>query len=169
MAQAHAQGQTAGRGFTGWHMIMVLGGAFAVVAAVNVVFVVAALTSWTGEVDPAAYERGLAYNDILDSRAEQSRLGWAVASRLDQGVGGASRLVLTVTDRTGAAVDGAAVSAEIRRPTREGLDRLVTFEETAPGTYAAALDLPLKGQWAVTAVIDRDTDRFELHDRIILK
>ncbi|HYE44111.1 MAG TPA: FixH family protein, partial [Caulobacteraceae bacterium] len=60
----------------GRHVLFGVVGFFAVVIALDSLFVTWAVQTFPGEVSTRAYEDGLAYNRTLAARQEQKALGW---------------------------------------------------------------------------------------------
>ena len=106
----------AGRPLTGRKVLAIALGAFAVVAAVNAVFVVLALGSWTGLERRNAYLEGLDYNRTLARAEAQRALGWRLDWQL-QAADGGQVLELRLRDADDRPVTGVEVKAEWRRPT----------------------------------------------------
>jgi len=158
----NASGQLTGR-----HVLLAFLGFFAVVFAVNGVFVYFATSSWTGLETENAYIRGLAYNRVLDAAEAQRALGWDV--RLDVTGEGprTAKVTAAFADAGGVPLDGLSVAAEFRRPATQGHDQAVTLNLVAPGEYGTTLDLPLAGNWDVRLVARQDeAERYVVKQRI---
>jgi nitrogen fixation protein FixH len=139
----------------GWHVGALLGGFFATVIGVNVVFMTLAYQSFPGEDVPRSYVQGLRYNDTLAARDAQARLGWqAQATFLRDG--GAPALQVRLTDRDGTALSGATIEATLRRVATDKQDRALIFSESAPGVYRADLPDLGAGGWSLRAQAKRD-------------
>ncbi len=136
-------------------------GMFAVVTSVNAVMIWFALTTFTGLDHGDPYGRGIAYNDVLAEERAQARLGWAAAVLAD-----ADGLDLRVEDRLQQPLDGAVVSARVRRPVDAGLDFDAVLEPTAAGQYHADIDWPARGQWDVFVTIERAGQRYQQEARV---
>jgi nitrogen fixation protein FixH len=135
---------------TGFHVLAMLLGLFGVMIAVNVVFVVLALKTFSGESDHA-YVNGLRFNETIAANARQAEAGWRMRLDLQRDARDGARLVAIMTDRDGAPVRGAAITALIGRPTTEAQDKTLRFVETAPGAYVSdVVDLG-PGKWRFTA------------------
>jgi nitrogen fixation protein FixH len=127
-------------------------GGFAIVLAVNGLFVYLALASWNGLVTDNAYERGLAYNRTLAQvRAEAAR-GWRIEIDYAEGMA-----AVRVRDAEGRALNGLDVEVRFVRPTHEGYDSTIALAGRGEGRYAAAAPLPLPGQWDML-VVARDRE-----------
>lgn len=158
------------RGLTGWHVLFIVGLAFAMVLAVNITFITLAITTFTGEDVPDAYDRGLAYNDIIEERAEQAALGWtaSLGAALDES--GAAHVTVNLTDADGAPISGATVTMLFRRSTHEGEDTSALLTDAGDGTYEADVALPGAGLWDVRGRADRDEgERLDFEDRLWLE
>jgi nitrogen fixation protein FixH len=143
---------------------------FVVVVAVNAVMVQIALSSFSGLATRSPYERGVAYNRVLDEAQRQAALGWQVdvsfasAGRESR----AGRLEIIARDTAGAALDAARVQAILTRP----VERIEAVELTAPsvgaGRFEAFLNVPLAGQWDLQLIIHRGDQRMDLRRRLFV-
>lgn len=137
-------------------------GFFAVVMAVNGAFLFFALRTHPGIESADAYRRGLDYNSTIAAAERQRALGWTGAVGYDGGT-----LRATIVDPAGRPVTGLAVAANFRRPVVQGSDVTADLAERPDGAYAAAVTLPLKGQWdAIVEARRRDGTRFAFERRI---
>lgn len=135
---------------------------FAVVLAVNIVFVRTALRSNPGVVTEHAYEKGLAYNTVLDEVKTEKSLGWKASISYDDG-----RLQLSLNNKEGQPMHGAQVKALVDRPLQEGFSKTIALPETGDALYAAPVEFPLPGQWDITASIIWNKHYFQIRQRIM--
>ncbi|MEN9874292.1 MAG: hypothetical protein RL186_1189 [Pseudomonadota bacterium] len=135
---------------TGWHVLAMFGGLFGVMLAVNVLFVVLALKTFSGETDHA-YINGLKFNETLAARARQNALGWNMALGLERPVGGGAVLEARLTDKQGAPLVGAAMTGALARTTENKDDRALVFVEVGPGIYRANITDLRPGRWRFAA------------------
>jgi nitrogen fixation protein FixH len=140
-------------------------GGMAVVVVVNAVMITLAVRSWTGLVVEKPYERGVAYNRVLEAQHRQDALGWNFAVGTD----GADRIRLTVTGRDGQPLDGLALTAALVRPIDLLPDVPLIFKQTEAGVYVAEAQAPKPGQWDLKVEAQRSDDHFHLVERVILK
>jgi len=155
---------------TGRHVLIAVLAFFGLVIAVNGVFIVLALQSWSGLSTDDAYRRGLTYNETLRQAEAQRALGWQARIDLAPLADGRARLSVVFTDRADAPVDGLVVTGQLRRPSREDADRAVALTSQGPGHYSADVGLPLRGQWDLLLRADSpDGKTFLLEDRLWLK
>lgn len=142
----------------GWIPWVFVGGML-VVVAVNAVMIYLALSTFTGLTTAQSYDRGRAYNRVLEEAARQEALGWTaqVAAR-------GERLSVTVTDREGRAVEG-ILAAELVRPI-EGTR--VPLGATDPRAGFALPDLR-PGQWEFRGTLtDREGRHLDIRQRLLL-
>lgn len=122
-----------GKPLTGWHVLGIMVAFFAVVIAVDAVFLNLAITTHPGEVSKTAYEDGLAYNKTLVNQSRQQALGW----RVQVGQAEAGKVRIRFLDRQDQLVKGLALKARLVRPaTEQGATDLV-FQEVEPGVYVS--------------------------------
>lgn len=155
---------------TGRHVLFAFLGFFAVVFAVNGVFVYFATSTWTGLATDNAYVRGLAYNRVLEAAEAQRALGWNVRFEV-AGTGlRAATISAHFSDADGAPLEDLAVNAEFRRPATEGYDHVVALTAVSPGEYGATVDLPLAGNWDVRlAARQGETEKYIVDQRAWIK
>ncbi|MEO5345792.1 MAG: FixH family protein [Magnetococcus sp. YQC-9] len=140
---------------------------FMVVFVVNILFVRLSLNSWTGLVTEGAYDKGLAYNKVIQAREAQETLGWRVT--LDDAalrVGSESRLRLAIVDKQGAPVIGARVNGRLVRPVQQGYDRDFIMQEAQPGAYEVGLSIPMPGIWELQVSVDKAERVYRLTRRV---
>lgn len=121
---------------SGWIPWVFVGGMLLVVV-VNGFMVWAALSTFPGLTTGQSYDRGRAYNQVLEEAARQDALGWTARASLREG-----RIAFAVTDREGRTVEG-VLDAHLLRPL-EG-----TRVELGAATAREGFDLPelRVGQW----------------------
>ncbi len=129
--------------FTGKHMLIIMLCFFGVILAVNLTLATLAAKSWSGLVVKNSYVASQNFNEKLSAAARQAQTGWQ--SRLTQSGGG---LELYLSERGGAPLAGLNVTAVIRHPINEQLDRKTLFRPQAPGRYRSDLRLPV-GLWEI--------------------
>ena len=112
---------------------------FAVIVAVNSVFITTALSTHSGVVTDRPYERGLAFDEILETaRSQPDLIQHATFER------GILRWVLHDEDGEPLQAD---VQARLFRPVQGGQDFDIALTSKGSGIYEAHLDLPMKGRW----------------------
>src|SRR4051794_7073379 len=125
---------------SGWIPWAFAGGMLLVVA-VNGVLIFATVDTFTGVTVGKSYDKGRAYNHVLEEAARQDALGWTPEVALG---GGALRV--TVRDREGLPVEG-RLEGVLRRPV-EGTEIALAPGAVGPGLWVAAV-APRPGQWDV--------------------
>lgn len=139
----------------GWHVLAMILAFFGAVIAVNVVFAVVAVQSFPGEDVRRSYLQGIQYNDTLAERQAQAALGWTATAALSPNAEGVA-LEVVLTDRDGAAIDGARLSGEMQWPTTDAFDRPATFEALGNGRYVARFADLQPGRWRLRAHAERE-------------
>ena len=138
-------------------------GGMATVVLVNLVLVYAALSTFTGVTTGRSYDRGRAYNRVLEEAARQDALGWSARVTLDGGV-----LSVVATDREGLPVGG-RVQGVLHRPL-EGAEIPLDFAAAGPGRFIAAAAPPATGQWeARLTLFGARDERLEIRQRLIVR
>ena len=160
---------TGARRLTGWHVLWILIGGFAIVFAVNGVMAWYAIETFPGLVSNDAYREGLEYNRTLDAMAEQEKLGWRVDVEL-AGAGTKRAVTARFRDRDGHPISGLTVNATMVWPVVSGNDRRAALDETAPGDYRAAIALPSLGNWRLDVeAVRRDGTHWRMERSLWLR
>ena len=120
---------------------------FAVIVAVNAVFLYFALDSHPGVETEGAYEKGLDYNQVLAKAETNQAVGWRVELSTDWDSETEATLLIAVSDREGRRVEGLVAEGLAVWPVQEGFDTPFEMADAGDGVYTAALALPFKGQW----------------------
>lgn len=142
-----------------WYFVLF----FAFIALVNGVMVWLAVGTHTGLVTEHPYEKGLAYNQVVDAEQAQEALGWSGNIAFDKNL-----LAFTLLDRAGAAVEANRITAHFMRPTQDGMDFDVTLARTLDGTWQAEVTPPHNGLWEVRVYAERGTERFQQARRVVV-
>lgn len=147
-----------------------VGGMLVVVVVVNATMVTLAVRSWSGLVVSKPYERGVAYNRVLEAQARQDALGWKFSAAFElTGAAHDGRIVVQARDKDGLPLDGLSFESLLTRP----LERLepieVRFDPIGDGRYVAGTTVPKPGQWELRAIIARGTDRYTLSTRLFVR
>lgn len=147
---------------TGWHVLVAVVLFFGIVIAVDVLFMVKAYESFSGQIVKNPYEAGLAFNQRLRDQKHQIALGWQVDADLRP----TGEVVVEVRDRDGAPVGGLTAHAVLERPATERGRIEARLNEIRPGVYAARPHL-LAGAWDLTARLEGRQGPFEAERRIV--
>ena len=147
--------------------LFVLG--FLVLFAVTGSFVKLALTSFTGLVSTNAYERGLAYDEVLAAEAAQAERGWQMAIETPALSGEGQTMRVALTDRDGAPIRGAAVHVLAERMSRYAQQMRFDLALQDDGTYAAPVAFPIGGRWLVSVLAEVGSDRHFETEEIVLE
>jgi nitrogen fixation protein FixH len=131
-----------GRPLTGWKVLAIFVGFFVTVFIVDGVMAFKAIRTFSGEVNPHPYERGLAYNsDIAAARAQAAR-DWKVDVHVSRAGPAEAAIAVDARDASGAPVSGVEIKALLAAPATVVSDVRVTLTETAPGHFAGKAALP---------------------------
>lgn len=152
---------TTTKGMRGIHLFWWLCGFFAVMIAVNAVFLYSALTSFPGEQVKNSYVLGLDYNREVERRREQDALGWSAEVGFAEM--GDNRLLVRMIGADQAPLAGFAVSASVHAA---GAAKAATVElvEDDTGEYAAQIDAPSGARLEIEVSARRSGD-----DEVVFK
>ncbi|OXE35944.1 MAG: ferredoxin [Phenylobacterium zucineum] len=149
------------RGLTGWHVLAMVVGFFAVVIAVDVLFAVQAYKTFPGEVSVTPYEDGIAYNRTLAQLATQEKYGWKAVAGAEPG-----RIVVEFQNAKGDPVRSLSFITKLEHPATETGRLTPKFRETSPGRYEAEMT-GIHGAWDLTLVAENAAgQRFEAERRL---
>jgi len=145
------------RELTGRMVLLCLVAFFVVVASVNAVMMSIAIRTMPGVDVKSAYEASQNYNGEIARAQEQKARGWNADVSLAKSEGDRD-IVIRLTDRAGAPVQGLAIKARLAHPADRKADLDVKAEEIAPGVYAGKFALAHTGAWDLV-IEGRDADR----------
>jgi nitrogen fixation protein FixH len=142
---------------------------FGVVLLANGAMIWIAFATWTGLETESAYQKGLAYNRVLDQAEAQASLGWHVDVEFTQADARALVVKLALADRHGDLIEDASISTAFVRPTHEGHDQVAAIPHRYGGAYEARVELPLAGQWDVHLTVERAGEVWRATRRVYLR
>jgi nitrogen fixation protein FixH len=158
--------EAGGKPLTAWKVLAMIVGFFLFVGAVNGVMIYKALKTFSGEVVPHPYERGLAYNRDIARAREQATRDWKVDARLSRLASGETQISVVARDRDGGGVSGVEMAALFAAPADLSKDVRVKLQETSPGRYAGRASIPA-GQRDLVLTASRGGDElFRSKNRI---
>lgn len=140
---------------------------FLVVVSVNVAFIVISKNSLPGVAIENSYNKGIKYNDTIKQKEDQQELGWDVEFVIRQAGENEKDIVLKLLDRDKKLVKNADVMVKFFRPTYDGIDFEVKFDEES-GIYRKQVEFPALGQWDFEVVAVRGDDRFFAKKRFVI-
>ncbi len=163
--EAFDQEQPGRRGFIGWlttghgwiPLLFVAG--FLILFAVTGSFVKLALTSFPGLVTTNAYERGLAYDDVLAAERAQEEQGWQMDIQMPRLSGEGQTATIVLADRNGEPLSGGTVILMAERMTRYAQQVRLQLSDVGQGRYEGAIEFPISGRWFVSVLADVDGNR----------
>ena len=151
-----------GRGVSLW-----LAGFFGLIFATNAIFITAAVKTFRGEDEQSPYLQGVAYNQTLEHRARQVRLGWQASIAARREASGKVDIVVELHQRDGRPETGATIAGQLRHPADENRDRSLHFLELSPGVYHAEQADIASGNWDVL-ISNKGRDPFQASRRLWL-
>lgn len=126
-------------------------------------FMHVAHVSYTGLVTDQAYEKGLAYNTLIEESRAQDKLDFT-STVTKQG----ESIIFTLKDRKGADVRADSVIITFFRPAHAGVD--FTREMTAQDNgYAAPVTVPEKGLWELRIHAITPRGHYKTMKRMVLE
>ena len=150
-----------------WVLAVVAGILF--VIGVNASFIVAAITTSPGLVDPNYYEKGRDHERRFADKVEmRNRLGWTMRLDTPTEIRSSSpgAYTLNVVDKVGLPLRRASVTFTAYRPSDATADFTLPMEEVYPGVYQARAVLPLKGIWDINITVQHKDNALNYRHRI---
>jgi len=137
---------------------------FVFLTVVYATMVTIAVRTHTGLVTEHPYEKGLAYNVVVDEADAQSALGWRGEIQLRHSREGGNLLQFELYDKAGKQLKPDKITAQITRPTQAGMDFSV---ELTSGTVK--VDFPVKGLWEVRIFAHVGDKHYQQTKRIVVE
>jgi nitrogen fixation protein FixH len=132
---------------TGPRVLLMLVAFFGVIIAVNVVFIVEAVGTFSGEDKQDPYLQGIDYNHTIAEHEAQAKLGWRATIDAGRDGRGLATMAIAVRRDDGTPVTGLRLAGLLRHPADQHLDKPLTFAEAAPGRYVAQIARVRAGAW----------------------
>ena len=157
--RAHGGAPTghAGRGmFWPWFVAVLL----AATAVAQGIMLYAATHDPTFSIEPDYYRKAVAWDSVMARERASAALGWSAAATMVPAGGDAATLRLTIADRTGAPVTGAAATAVLVNNLDGNAHLRVSLTESSAGAYSAALGKRRSGLWEVRLDARRGDSRY---------
>lgn len=145
---------------------------FGIVFGVNAYMIYGALSTFDGIETEGAYQKGRAYNHLLERMDAQRELGWrtALSTAALPGEGHRTRLTVDFHDAAGKPVQDLSVHGTFWRPVAAGADADAMLREVSPGTYEADFDLAHSGNWLIRIAAEgANGETFVQEQRIVLR
>ncbi len=144
---------------TGWRVWWYFVAFFGFVAAVNAVMVTLAIKTHSGTVTEHPYEKGLAYNQVVEAKQRQEALGWKSTIAYQDGA-----LHFVLKDKNNKSIAFEKAFATITRPTQSGMD--FTVELQGAKTPISFLD---NGLWDIRIDTEYKGAHYQQIKRIVVE
>ncbi|MCB9555774.1 MAG: FixH family protein [Deltaproteobacteria bacterium] len=145
---------------SGARWILFVVGLLVAQAAFVAVLIVKATGDPSHHVEANYYQRALAWDQTMEQQRENRRLGWQLLAALSPSANRRLELQLTLRDRSGKAIDGAQVDAEIFHQARGNQRFRARLSPRGDGHYVARLGYGRVGLWSLQIVVERGKQRF---------
>ena len=142
---------------------------FGVVVLVNGIMIWVATTTWTGLDTHEAYEKGLAYNQMLEAAEAQASLGWTIDIEISPIDNGQASIAITLTGSDGDGINEAKVRAQFEKPNRSSADFETELQPRGNGQYETRFEPPEAGVWNLHLTARRNDDLFVEDRRLVLR
>ncbi len=143
-----------------WYFVLF----FAVFIILDAIFVYLAVSTHTGVVTDKAYEKGLAYDSLLEDSRLQKESGVQHKASYQSPV-----LQIELKDKNGRLIEGAKVTAKLIRPVQSGYDFELILTPVDSGVYAAEFQAPLPGSWTAKMEAQWDGQSYRTTFRFVVE
>ncbi len=132
---------------------------FVFIALVNAVMITLAVRTNTGTVTDYPYEKGLAYNKVVEAEEKQKQLHWSSDIKYEKG-----NLYFFLKDKENKSIFPDKRIAAISRPTQAGMDFRVELNgDKTP------ISFPVKGLWEVRVDAVYNNIHYQQSKRIVVE
>jgi len=141
---------------------------FVVLVSTLVPMCVIAIRTNPGVVTNNAYEKGLAYNKLIQDGEQQAALNWRGDLTVTELPGGKIHADFLLTGADGKPLENAEVKLWLVRPAQAGNDRNASMTLVSGGHYGADIALPERGLWEARVSATCDGHNFQTVRRVTL-
>lgn len=120
---------------------------FGIIIAVNVYFAFVAVETFRGEDNLKPYQEGIDYNQTLERRAAQEKLGWTAVFDVSRVNSDKVRVDVVLKGARGAPETKVPLIGELHHPSDENKDKAVKLVEVRAGEYAGNATGIRPGAW----------------------
>lgn len=132
---------------------------FGTIATVDAVMVTLAIRTHTGTVTEHPYEKGLAYNTVVNAQANQEKLGWRGTITVTK-----NRVAFVLFDDSNKLIKPDFIKAHFSRPTQAGMDFEVELNHGE-----AQVSFPAKGSWEVRIFASIGDKKYQQVKRVVIE
>lgn len=137
---------------------------FLCIALVDGVMVTLAVRTQSGLVTDHPYEKGLAYNNVVQAASQQEQLGWKGTIGFHNTAVKEGTIAFTVKDAAGKTLTMEKITAVISRPSAMGSDFTVALHEGDN-----AISFPLEGVWEIRIYATQGDNNYQQSKRIMVQ
>ncbi len=155
---------------TGWHWPLIIFGLLGSQMLIWFVMLFIALSDPTVAVEPDYYRKSLNWNDTIQQRADNQRLGWTIEFEIVEPttVGENRTLRCQLINIDGAPLEGAQITIEAFARARANNRLHLSMSEAGKGWYETTGDLRRDGLWELRTTVDRGPETFTDIQEIML-
>ena len=132
---------------------------FGFIIAVNAVMMTLAIRTHSGTVTDHPYEKGLAYNQVVEAQQNQEALGWKGSINYRNGA-----LSFDLHDKNNLPIAPEKTTAIITRPTQQGMDFTVELKGAE-----TPVSFPENGLWEVRVDAEHEGVHYQQSKRIVVQ
>jgi nitrogen fixation protein FixH len=141
---------------------------FAVIIAINIIYIYLAKSTWRGVTTEDSYQKGLSYNEVLKQEKKQQELGWSIDSKFTQIGFRKASILVTPVNRDSEFIKDANISIFFRKPVQEGND-FIALPSSVGNAYRFEIEFPNKGQWDAVISVQKGDDKLFLAKRYVIQ
>ena len=150
---------------TGWPIGMAV--ILLLTVAANVGMIMLANDDPSFAVEPDYYQKAVRWDDAMAQERANASLGWRLAPTLSLSADAPARLLVHLSDSTGAPLAGATLTVQAMHNARAAQVYAATLVPTdVAGAYRAELPVRRAGQWELRFEVTRGAERFTARARV---
>lgn len=137
---------------------------FAMICVVDGIMVTIAIKTNPGIITDYPYEKGLAYNSVVEAEKAQQALGWKSTLLYNNKI-----VIFSIADASGKTIIPDSVNATFTRPMQAGMDFTVVMAPSKDGEFTANVTFPSKGLWEMRAYARMHDKSYQQSKRIVVE
>ncbi len=142
-----------------WYIVLF----FVVIAVVDGIMVTIAIRTQPGVVTDHPYEKGIAYNNVIKEAEDQASLNWKGDIDYNSKT---SVISFSLHDTSGKLIIADNVTANITRPTKQGMDFDIELSQSPDGVFQKEVAFPVKGLWELRVYAEASGRTYQQSKRI---
>jgi nitrogen fixation protein FixH len=145
---------------------------FAIVVAINIIYIIVASDSWRGLAIKNSYKKGLNYNQTIAQAEKQKELGWKINYQYKSSAKNPKKgkFIFYITDEKNNIIKDIDIIIKFSRPVQEGYD-FMTKSSFKNNSYFIDVEFPMLGNWNanILAYIKNSDKEYRIKRKFTIK